>query len=430
MELDGYRPRIADAILEDNLKAFGAVCVEGPMWCGKTWTAKRQAASACMIGDSTDNFAVMERVALDIDYAFDGAEPRLIDEWQVFPALWDATRSHVDAKRGRGRFILTGSSTPPDKGVLQSGAGRIATMRMRPMCLWESGVGQGAVSLADVMAGRNPGVVDVPRPALERIVELVLRGGWPATTDDEFRFAAKTPRAYVRRLLDRDIPGLDGVNRDRRKLDLLLRSLARNESTTASTATIAGDVADADGGDSRAGGVSDKTAGVYLNALDRLFVTENIRPFSPFLRSRTRVVQSEKRHFCDPSVPAAILRATPEKLLADLRTLGFLFESLVLRDLLSLADAIGASVYHYRDYKGREIDAVLDMPDGEWAGVEIKLGSNQVEAAAANLLDIAEAIEKEGGKPPDVLAVVVGLAGAAFRRKDGVYVLPVTSLRP
>ena len=425
MKHENYKPRIADAILKENLEAFGAVCVEGPMWCGKTWTATMQAASACMIGDSKDNFAVKERIAVDIDYAFDGAEPRLIDEWQVFPAIWDATRSHVDEGKGHGRFILTGSATPTEKGILHSGAGRIASMRMRPMSLWESGVSEGSVSLANVMRGVDSGVKDVKRPQLEEIIELVMRGGWPATMSDPFRIAVKTPQAYVRRLVDRDIPGMEDEKRDWRKMSLLLRSLARNESTTASNAKITSDIS-AFG----EGAVSEKTVGQHLAFLERLFVTENIEPYAPEMRSRTRLKQAAKRHFCDPSIAAALLRATPDRLAKDLNTFGFLFESMVIRDLLCYAEAVGGSVYHYQDYKGREIDVVIDMPDGSWGGFEVKLGSNQIESAAANLTSISKVIADEGGSVPSVLGVIVGLAGAAYRPKDGVWILPITALRP
>ena len=425
MEIESYRPRIADKILEDNLKAFGAVCIEGPMWCGKTWTAKRKAASVCPIADPSDNFAVKARIALDVDYAFKGAEPRLIDEWQVYPQIWDAARAHVDNERRHGRFILTGSSTPMRKGLLHSGAGRIGSMRMRPMSLWESGASIGVVSLWDVANGADIGVVDVVRPDLGRIIELVLRGGWPATVDDDLAIAVKTPRAYIDRLLDRDIPELDEIRRDRRKMELLLMSLARNESTTATLATLKRDISSC--GEPMP---ADRTMNTYLDALSRLFVTENLRPFSPSMRSSARTKRAEKRRFCDPSLAASLLKATPAKLERDLNTLGLLFESLAARDVICYAEAHEAEVSHYRDYCGREIDIVMEMPDGGWVAIEVKLGLNEEDAAARSLHAVCEAIVENGGEPPQAKVILVGLSGAAYRRKDGVYVLPVTALRP
>lgn len=425
MEIEGYRPRIADRVLEESLKAFGAVCVEGPMWCGKTWTAKRQAASVCLISDPADNFAVRSRVALNIDYAFKGAEPRLIDEWQVYPQIWDAARFYVDNERMHGRFILTGSATPVTKGVLHSGAGRIGTMRMRPMSLWESGASEGIVSLWDVVNGRDIGIVDVRRPELERIIELVLRGGWPATIDDDLKVAVRTPQSYIRRLLDRNIPELDDVQRNRHKMELLLMSLARNESTTATLTTIKRDISPS--GENLP---ADRTVNTYLNVLNRLFVTENLRPFSPSMRSSARIKRAEKRRFCDPSLAASLLKATPARLERDLNTLGFLFESLVARDVLCYADANAAEVYHYQDYRNNEIDLILDLPDGRWAAIEVKLGVNEEDAAAFNLNAVSKTIVETGAEPPAAKIVIVGIGSAAYRRKDGVYVLPITSLKP
>ena len=421
-----YRPRIADKILADHLEAFGAVCVEGPMWCGKTSTAERQAKSICMIADPTDNFANRKRVSLDINFAFANATPpHLIDEWQEFPALWDATKYYVDKHHSRGQIILTGSSTPPEKGVLHSGAGRIDSFRMRPMSLWESGTSEGRVSLEAICKGNDIGVIPARRPELHEIIELVLRGGWPGSLGLQLRAAMKIPVAYTDRILNRNLPELDGIPRDRHKIGLLLRSLARNEATTASIASIRRDISAGDGIE-----IDERTLSIYLNSLERLFVTENIRPFSPSLRSGTRIKQAEKRRFCDPSIAAAILKATPMRLERDLNTLGFLFKSLVLRDLLCYAEAFDASIYHYQDYSNREIDAVIEMPSGEWTAVEVKLGVNQEETAAKHLLDIQRRIAENGGHPPRSMAIVVGLSSAAYRRPDGVYVLPITALKP
>ena len=419
-----YRSRLADQMLTEQLKAFGAVCVEGPKWCGKTWLAQHQAASSCMIADPTDNFATRARVELDLNYAFVGDKPHLIDEWQEFPALWDATRYHVDQNSERGQFILTGSSVPKVKGVMHSGTGRIASMRLRTMSLWESGDSEGLVSLADMCEGKEIGIVPVHRPELREITELILRGGWPGTLGMPFKYAVKTPIEYVRQIIEKDIHRLDDVKRDVRKVDLLMRSLARNESTVVGVSTLKSDIATADGVE-----ITDETIAVYLDALSRLFVIENQKPFAESMRSGMRLKKAEKRHFCDPSLAAALIRATPDKLEKDLRTLGFLFEGLVERDLRTYAESMGAELYHYQDYDNHEIDAVVELADGRWAAIEVKLGVNQEDAAADGLKNISARFAA-GGCAPSALIVVVGIASAAYRRKDGVYVVPITALKP
>lgn len=423
MRIDNYRIRLADRILEEKLRAFGAVCVEGPKWCGKTWLAQHQAASACMIADPTDNFANRGRIELDINYAFEGSRPHLIDEWQEFPSLWDATRYHVDQSTEKGQFILTGSSVPKSKGVMHSGTGRIASMRLRTMSLWESGHSEGRVSLKDLCDGKEIGIIPVRRPGLKDIIELILRGGWPGTLGMPFRYAVKTPAEYVRQIIEKDIHRLDNITRDQRKVELLMRSLARNESTVAGISTLKSDIAAAD-----AVVITDDTIASYLDALTRLFVVENQKPFAGTLRSGLRLRKAEKRHFCDPSLAAALLKATPEKLERDLQTTGFLFEGLVERDLRTYAEAFDATLFHYQDYNNREIDVVVEHPDGRWAAVEVKLGVNQEDAAAESLKRTAETLSA-GGCAPSALIVVVGIASAAYRRKDGVYVVPITALK-
>lgn len=423
MKKEQYKARLADARLAEYLKSFGAVCVEGPKWCGKTWTALHQAASACMIADPADNFAIRNRVSLDINYAFEGAEPHLIDEWQEFPALWDATRFHVDQSSRKGQIILTGSSVPREVGILHTGTGRIASIRLRPMSLFESGASEGVVSLKDICEGKDLGVIPVKKPTLDEIVELIMRGGWPGTMDLPFKYAVRTPTEYVRQIIDRDIYRATGIKRDQRKIELLMRSLARNESTTAGIRTLKTDISQADGVE-----IDNNTLAAYLDVLTRLFVIENQKPFASALRSGARLRKAEKRHFCDPSLAAALLKVTPAKLKEDLQTLGFLFESLVVRDLRTYAESLDAELYHYQDYYDREFDAVIEFSDGRWAAVEVKLGSNQEEGAAENLKSIAAQFAAEGNAPA-ALIVIVGLASAAYRRKDGVYVVPITALR-
>lgn len=293
------------------------------------------------------------------------------------------------------------------------------------MSLWESGQSEGSVSLKDICEGVDIGVVPVRRPELGEIVELILRGGWPGTMGLPFKYAVKTPVEYVRQIIEKDIHRVDGIKRDQHKVELLMRSLARNESTVAGISTLKEDIA---GGDGLA--IEENTISSYLDALTRLFVIENQKPFASSLRSGVRLRKAEKRHFCDPSLAAALLKATPAKLIDDLRTLGFLFESLAERDLRTYAESFDAELYHYQDYGNHEIDAVIEMSDGRWAALEVKLGVNQEEAAAENLKAIRRQLESAHLRPPEALVVVVGLATAAYRRKDGVYVVPLTALKP
>ena len=422
MNIDGYRPRLIDKKLDFYLSTFGAVCVEGPKWCGKTWTSTVHSQSAFFVGDPADNFANRQLASLEVGKALEGKTPHLVDEWQEVPAIWDAVRYSVDQKAEAGRYILTGSSTPQNKGVLHSGTGRIASLPMHSMSLWESGDSSGLVSLADVCSGRDIGVQNMECPSVDRLVSLVVRGGWPGALGMSDAQAMAIPREYVENVIRIDIQKLDDVERDPVKVRKCLRSLARNESTTVSTATIRDDIAEVD---DTSMGINTVTG--YLAAFKRLFLTHDTEPFSPFLRSPVRIKQQVKRRFCDPSIPAALLGATPAMLLRDLRTFGFLFESLAVRDLEIYAESMDARLYHYQDYDNDEFDAVLQFPDGSWSAFEVKFNPADADAAAADLVRIAAKFTRN---PPRSLAVVVGKHGIAHRRPDGVYVLPITALRP
>lgn len=426
MDIPGYRPRIADAKLESLMRAFGAVCVEGPKWCGKTWTARKCAESEFAVAAPAGNFQNRRLVELDVESAFPGATPHLIDEWQEFPQIWDATRAHVDESTEKGRFILTGSSTPRRKGIRHGGIGRIASMRMRPMSLWESGHSEGVVSLRELCEGSFSGVVPCRRPSLSELAEWIVRGGWPGALGVPFEDAVAIPKTYVRQVAEDDVHRVDGIRRDARKVGMLLRSLARNESTTAGVATLCRDISENDGEK-----VDTDTLGVYLDVLRRLFVIEDMPAFSSSIRSPMRVKQSGKRHFCDPSLACALLNAGPERLIGDLNTFGFMFEALAERDLRIYGESFGATLSHYQDYADREIDAVVELENGDWAAVEVKLGVNQEEEAAAGLLALRDDFaRRKGGRPPSALVVLVGLSSAAYRRKDGVVVAPLSALRP
>ena len=425
MDRSSYKPRIIDRQVEEYLATFGAICIEGPKWCGKTWTSSYHSKSEIYIGDPAGNFQNRQLAQLSPALVLEGETPRLIDEWQEVPPLWDAVRYKVDQTARKGQFILTGSATPNRKGVLHSGAGRIARLRMRPMSLWESGDSGGKVSLEELChGGLTPamtGEVD-----LKKLIELIIRGGWPGSLGLPPGQAALLPAQYLDAVIDDDVYRIDGVKRDTQKMYLLLRSLARNESTTATNKTLMKDIKAVDDET-----IDGNTVAAYLDIFKRLFLTDNQPPFSSGVRSSVRVKQAEKRHFADPSLACALLKATPDGLLRDLETLGFLFEALCERDLRIYAESFGAQLYHYQDYKNQEIDAVIELPDGQWCAMEIKLGAHQIDAAAANLVEIKKQIEADPrGKPPAVLCVLCGMASAAYQRPDGVFVVPVTALKP
>ena len=424
MNNENYRPRIIDGQLEEYLSTFGAVCIEGPKWCGKTWTSSYHSKSEIYIGDPAGNFQNRQLAEMSPELVLEGETPRLIDEWQEVPPLWDAVRHRVDKAARKGQFILTGSATPNHKGILHSGAGRIARLRMRTMSLWESGDSCGAVSLKELCRGvLSPALIE--GPDLKKLIELVIRGGWPGSICLSPERAALLPAEYLNAVIDDDVYRIDGVKRDTQKMRLLLRSLARNESTAASNKTLIRDIRGADDED-----IDTATVASYLDIFKRLFITDNQPPFAAGIRSSVRVKQAEKRHFADPSLACALLKATPAGLLGDLETLGFLFEAMCERDLRIYAESFGANLYHYQDYKDNEIDAVVELPDGEWCAFEIKLGANQIDAAAGNLLEIKKQIENDPkGKPPSVLCVLCGLSNAAYKRPDGVFVVPVTALK-
>lgn len=425
MKIDGYRNRVIDSVLTRYLGVFGAICVEGPKWCGKTWSSRIQANSEFSVGSPEGNFQNRKLAELDVNIALKGETPHLIDEWQEVPAIWDATRAYVDKSGEKGRYILTGSSTPNRKGVLHTGTGRIATVRMRTMSLWESGNSEGVVSLKDLCENRPIGVVQTRNPELLEIAEWIVRGGWPGALGLPVEDALMIPRDYIAQVEERDIHRIDNIQRDIHKVDLLLRSLARNESTTAGISTLCADIAGVD-----KESVDPDTISSYLNALTRLFVLENQRPFHSNIRSTVRVKQLEKRHFCDPSLACALLKLTPERVVGDLNFMGLLFEALVERDLRVYASSFGGELYHYQDYNGREIDAVIELENGDWAAVEIKLGANQEDEAAASILQIRDEILREkNGRPPRSLIVVLGKSSAAYTRKDGVHVVPLSALK-
>lgn len=423
MENKHYKSRLIDKKIEKYLKAFGAICIEGPKWCGKTWTSSKFSNSVFMLANPEGNFNNKKIAELNPNFALNGTFPHLIDEWQEVPSIWDAVRYNVDNNQVKGQYILTGSSIVNVFSYIHSGAGRIAKIKMRPMSLYEQGFSNGLISLKDIANNKIEDQL-TGEVSLDNLIDYIIRGGWPANIDLDLDIAKLLPLEYINSILNIDIYKLDNKRRDKHKIELLLRSLARNESTTVSNRVLKNDIKEIDNED-----VNIDSIGEYLQLLDRLFLLENTKPYSTKIRSSLRVKQSEKRHFVDPSLAVAILKLNKEKLLGDLEYLGFLFEALVERDLLIYSEANGLNMYHYQDYNNDEIDAIIENEDGSWCGIEIKLGANQIDQAAENLLKINKKIIEENGKPAKSLCVICGLTNVAYRRKDGVIVVPLTSLK-
>ena len=414
-----YRPRIADGELTDRLASAGAVLVEGARACGKTELARRAAASEVLL--DVDQ-AAREALAVDPRLVLSGAAPRLIDEWQIAPILWNQVRRAVDERGAPGQFILTGSAVPPDDATRHSGAGRIGRLRLRPMSLFELGRSSGEVSLSALLAG-EPGPAVRAELEIEALAELLCVGGWPGQLESPARAAMLAHRDYLEDVCRVDLERVDGVRRDPERVRRFLRSLARQVATCASLATIARDV----GGPDEV--LKAPTARRYLAALERLMVVENQPPWAPRLRSRSRLRTSSKRHFVDPSLAVAALGAGPDHLLADFPWFGFLFESMIVRDLRVHAQAAGGRVHHYRDNTGLEVDAIVDAGPRRWAAFEVKLGAGRIEEAASSLLRFAERVDTGSVGRPAALGVIVG-SGYGYLRPDGVSVIPCAALGP
>ena len=419
-----YKKRIIDEVIEQYLKVSGAICIEGPKWCGKTWTSSYHSNSEFLVGDPKNGFSNRKLAELDPSLVLQGETPRMIDEWQKVPSIWDATRAEVDKRHKKGQIILTGSSTPKTKGILHSGTGRIVSLKMNTMSLYESGDSTGLISLKELCNGLlEPTMLE--EVSLEKIAYLIVRGGWPENINVDCDNAHIMPRAYMSNIIKEDLNKLDDdIEYNQHKTTLLLKSLARNESTTVSDKKILDDIIENDNES-----MSRNTIAKYLESLNRLFVLNNQMPFSTNIRSSLRVKQMEKRHFADPAMACAMLNLIPQKLLNDLNTLGFLFEALVERDLEIYAQSFGGKLFHYQDYSNNEIDAVIELNDGEWCAFEIKLGANKIEEVAKNLTKVCADIVDNGGKAPKIKCIICGLSNAAYKRPDGIFVVPLTSLK-
>lgn len=423
--MDNYKLRIADEILADKLDAMGCVLIEGPKYCGKTTLACQHAGSVLYMADPDTRSQNLIIAQTNISRLLKGATPRLIDEWQLAPQLWDAVRNTIDQRNMDGQFILTGSAVPVDsKEIFHSGAGRMSWLRLRTMSLWESGDSTGDVSLEQLF--RNPMVVDGSSSIdIDLLAFLACRGGWPkATLKDRRKAALMQAEEYFEAVVRSDISRVDSVERNAEIARRLMRSLARNQGAQIPMTTIVEDLYSN-------GSVSAQTVSSYIKALESIFVIEDSLAWNPNLRSKTAIRASNTRYFSDPSIATAALGFGPEDLIRDLNTFGLILETLCIRDLRVYAEAIGGTVYHYRDKSGLECDAVIHLKNGNYGLVEIKLGGDRlIEEGASNLKRLSEKIDTDKMNKPSFMMVLTGVGQYAYRRpQDGVLVVPVGSLR-
>lgn len=415
-----YRVRVVDGELGRRLASSGAVVIGGMKACGKTETGRQHCASEVLF-DVDDN--AREAAVLAPSRVLEGETPRLIDEWQTVPSIWNHIRRTIDERKAVGQFILTGSAVPADDLTRHTGAGRLTRLRMRTMSLYEMGRSSGAVSLAAMFEGRIADAAD-PGVRLDDLALWIARGGWPGTLGLADDLAIENVRAYLEEVCRVDVQRVDETRRDPEGVLRLVESYARNVATKASLNALAADAGGTDGALSR------EATRTYVQALRRLMIVEDQPAWGPHLRSRSRLRSASKRHLADPSLAAAALAATPERLLDDLRFLGLLFESLVVRDLRIYSQPLRGRVLHYRDNTGLEVDAIVELPDRRWAAFEVKLGgADAVDKAAESLRRFVERVDTDRSGEPVALAVVTA-TGYTYRRDDGVLVLPLVSLGP
>ena len=416
---NGYKKRIIDEKIEKNLKIFGAISIEGPKWCGKTWTSLNHANSVVYLNNVSNNFNERSLAQMNVDLILNKEYPELIDEWQEVPAIWDGIRFKCDEDNIRGKYILTGSATPVTKDIHHSGAGRIARMKMYTMSLYESGDSSGEISLQDLFKNNVKDKL-TGKTDLKKLIYYIIRGGWPQSIGMKEDECLELTQNYINDVLNFDISSIDGVTRDINKMRMILRELARNESTIVNNNTIIKDVNEENDVASR------NTVLEYIDVLEKLHLIENQIAFSINLRSSSRVGKTAKRHFTDPSLVCGILGLTTESLLNDVNFLGFLFEALCERDLRIYIESYNGNLYHFRDNTtGLEIDSIVEMPNGDYGAIEIKLGTDKIEEAAKNLLKFNELAKKK----PKFLCIISGLNEAIIKRSDGIYVIPITALK-
>ena len=420
-----YKQRISDRILKRKVLGKGAVLIEGPKWCGKTTTAKQLAKSVLDLGDSSVLRQSVQLIELSPKTLLEGKTPRLIDEWQALPPIWDSIRSEVDNRGEPSQFILTGSSVLPEADeTIHSGTGRYAYIKMRPMSLYESGESNGKVSLADLFDGK-PFETQMNDLTIDDITYLTCRGGWPWATLISKEVALDQAFDYVDSVVNKDIQRVDGVKRSPERAKLLLRSYARNISQQVPLSTIRKDMLANDSST-----LDEDTVTDYIKALKKLFVIEDLEAWNPNLRSKAAIRTTDTRHFVDPSIGTASLGLGPKDLINDLKSFGFFFEDMVVRDLRVYAEALDGKLYHYRDSTGLECDTVLHRRNGSYALMEVKLGGKGlIDEGAANMLKLSKNIDTDRMPAPSFMAVIIGVGQYAYQREDGVYVIPIGCLK-
>ena len=416
-----YLPRISDGLLERKMNASGAVLIEGAKWCGKTSTALNVSKSVLYMQDTDRSKEYLNLADTKPSMLLQGETPRLLDEWQMAPVLWDAVRFAVDNRQKMGQFILTGSAVPVDGATMHSGTGRISRILMRPMSLFESQESNGTVSLSRLFAGKLD-IESISSLTMDQIAFVICRGGWPASVGNSEQVALQIARDYIEAVINYDVQRVDGSEKNPARLRLLLMSLARNISTLATNCTIMADI------EAHDSSMTDKTLNSYLNALRRIFLVEDVPAWQPSLRSKTAIRTSEKRQFVDPSIAAAMLHASPKGLWNNFELFGFLFESLCTRDMRIYAQANEGEVFHYRDKSGLEADMIIRLYNGQWAAVEVKMGNKQTEEAAANLIKLKAKVDTSKIGEPAFLMVLTG-GEFAYKRKDGVLIVPIGCLK-
>ena len=420
-----YRKRIADDILTRKLEGKGAILIEGPKWCGKTTTAEQIAASVLYMDDPEKKEQNITMAELSPKRLLKGAAPRLIDEWQLAPRLWDTIRFEVDHRGELGQFILTGSAVPVDtKEITHSGTGRFTWLTMRPMSLYESGDSTGELSLKALFDGADE-VDGTSNLDMDRLAFLVCRGGWPKAVDMRDEIALDQAMDYYDAVVRSDINRADNVQKNPERVKRLMRSYARNQGGQVPNTVLAQDIAAND-----KTSINEETVASYVNALRKIFVVEDMPAWNPNLRSKTAIRSSDTRYYVDPSIAAAALGIGPNDLVNDLKTFGFLFEALCVRDLRVFADALNGEVYHYRDGDGQECDAVIHLKNGKYGLIEIKLGGDRlIEEGAKSLTAMKAKINTDKMNAPSFSMVLTGTGDYAYRRRDGVYVVPIGCLR-
>lgn len=420
-----YKQRISDRILKRKVLGKGAVLIEGPKWCGKTTTAKQLAKSVLDLGDSSVLRQSVQLIELSPKTLLEGNTPRLIDEWQALPPIWDSIRSEVDKRGEPSQFILTGSSVLPEADeTIHSGTGRYAYIKMRPMSLYESGESNGKVSLADLFDDK-PFETQTNDLTIDDITYLTCRGGWPWATLISKEVALDQAFDYVDSVVNKDIQRVDGVKRSPERAKLLLRSYARNISQQVPLSTIRKDMLANDSST-----LDEDTVTDYIKALKKLFVIEDLEAWNPNLRSKAAIRTTDTRHFVDPSIGTASLGLGPKDLINDLKSFGFFFEDMVVRDLRVYAEALDGKLYHYRDSTGLECDTVLHRRNGSYALMEVKLGGKDlIDEGAANMLKLSKSIDTDRMPAPSFMAVIIGVGQYAYQREDGVYVIPIGCLK-